>query len=367
MTEKKRYVLLDGLRGIAALMVLFFHCFEGIAYGTGDMDQGIYHGFLAVDFFFLLSGFVIGHAYDDRWGSMTVGQFFKRRLIRLQPMVIAGVLIGMAVFCFQGRMSWSGDQSSWLKTALMFILALLVLPCPAFLEDRGYKEIFPLNGPHWSLFIEYIGNILYALLLCRLPKKALKIWVALSAAALIVIGIILPEKSTINLGWSSEFLQLLTGFFRMSFSYGAGLLMNRMFREKQPAQLEGTKLFILCSALLVAMLVVPNLHKCNIFYELVCILLLFPQLIWFAARGNANGNAQKTMNFLQDISYPIYAIHYPFIYLFIGWLSRGELPFGLTIVTTPIVICVVVIGSAILLQKYYEKPVRRWLSSRSKK
>ena len=95
---KPHYNILDGLRGVAALMVVWFHVFE--AFATSHVDQRINHGYLAVDFFFVLSGFVIGYAYDDRWGRMTYRDFFMRRLIRLHPMVVMGMLIGAAAFYF---------------------------------------------------------------------------------------------------------------------------------------------------------------------------------------------------------------------------------------------------------------------------
>ena len=87
LPSKPRYEILDGLRGVAALIVVAFHLFE--TYSAGVTHQMLNHGYLAVDFF-VLSGFVIGYAYDDRWGRMTTWQFFKRRLIRLHPMLVAG-------------------------------------------------------------------------------------------------------------------------------------------------------------------------------------------------------------------------------------------------------------------------------------
>ena len=101
LASKPHYEILDGLRGVAAVMVIIFHLFEAHA-GGSHLTQIINHGYLAVDFFFMLSGFVIGYAYDDRWNRMTVGTFFKRRIIRLHPMVIMGSIVGAAFFLFSG-------------------------------------------------------------------------------------------------------------------------------------------------------------------------------------------------------------------------------------------------------------------------
>lgn len=97
---KPHYDLLDGLRGVAAITVVWFHIFE--AFATSHLDQRINHGYLAVDFFFILSGFVIGYAYDDRWGKMKTKDFIKRRVIRLHPMVVMGAIIGAVMFYWQG-------------------------------------------------------------------------------------------------------------------------------------------------------------------------------------------------------------------------------------------------------------------------
>src|SRR5436190_20521754 len=100
LESKNHYKILDGLRGVAAIMVVTFHVFE--TYSGGRFHQIINHGYLAVDFFFLLSGFVVAYAYDDRWDKMTQWDFYKRRLIRLQPLVIVGTIIGALLFYFQG-------------------------------------------------------------------------------------------------------------------------------------------------------------------------------------------------------------------------------------------------------------------------
>lgn len=105
LASKPHYEILDGLRGVAAVMVIIFHLFEAHA-GGSHLTQIINHGYLAVDFFFMLSGFVIGYAYDDRWNRMTVGTFFKRRIIRLHPMVIMGSIVG-AAFSISGVVLFS--------------------------------------------------------------------------------------------------------------------------------------------------------------------------------------------------------------------------------------------------------------------
>ena len=107
---KNHYVILDGLRGVASLMVVAFHLFEPFS-GGNPVKQIINHGYLAVDFFFMLSGFVIAYAYDDRWTRMTQLEFYKRRLIRLQPMVIMGSLVGAALFFFSDGPGISLDPS----------------------------------------------------------------------------------------------------------------------------------------------------------------------------------------------------------------------------------------------------------------
>ena len=156
-STKPRYELLDGLRGVAALMVILYHV--GECFATSPRDQWINHGYLAVDFFFVLSGFVIGYAYDGRWRrGLTTGGFLLRRVIRLQPMVVIAVILGVISFIIQGCEHWDGTSVSYSAVALSFVLGLFMLPAlPGTApEVRGNGEMFPLNGPSWSLFFEYV-------------------------------------------------------------------------------------------------------------------------------------------------------------------------------------------------------------------
>lgn len=157
---KTRYEILDGLRGVAAVSVLVYHLFEAIAFAAGAPEQRFYHGFLAVDFFFVLSGFVMGYAYDERLetGSLTTGGFIRRRLIRLHPMVVMGVAVGLVCYVLQGCTLWDGTSVPWSQILTAVVFGLFLIPSPKALDVRGNYEAFPLNGPHWSLFFEYIGR-----------------------------------------------------------------------------------------------------------------------------------------------------------------------------------------------------------------
>ena len=157
---KPHYHLLDGLRGVAALMVIWYHVFEGYAFAGGTTIDTFNHGYLAVDFFFILSGFVIGYAYDDRWGkNFTMKDFIKRRLIRLHPMVIMGAVVGAITFYIQGSVQWDGTHIGISMVMLSLLCTIFFIPAMPGVgyEVRGNGEMFPLNGPCWSLFFEYIG------------------------------------------------------------------------------------------------------------------------------------------------------------------------------------------------------------------
>src|SRR6476619_705398 len=124
LKTKKHFEVLDGLRGVAALTVVIFHFMEWV---FSDYSKNfIGHGFLAVDFFFCLSGFVIGYAYDNRIRKMGVGEFFKSRLIRLHPLVVLGSVLGLVGFLlalFTSPVAYSAG-----KLLLLFVCSVLLLP-----------------------------------------------------------------------------------------------------------------------------------------------------------------------------------------------------------------------------------------------
>lgn len=387
MNTKPHYLILDGLRGAAALMVLWYHVFEGFAFAGGTAIETFNHGHLGVDFFFMLSGFVISYAYDDRWksqsrnaNSLTIGAFFKRRLIRLQPMVIMGALIGLITYLIQGGVRWDGTQMPIHWTMIAFFLAMFLIPAypGAAYDVRGNGEMFPLNGPSWSLFFEYIGNILYALFIRKLSNK--KLAVLSVSTGLLWISFVVFDISgydMIGIGWTLDTVNFLGGLLRMLFPFSLGMLMARNFNVKsQKSKVEGFcfKSFITKNIFWIAILVMfvlfsmPYIPKkgtisINGIYELLCIILVFPMIVWFGASGNtASKFSTKTCKFLGDISYPLYIIHYPVMYLFYSWLidnklySLGE--------TWHVVLLVMAtnITLAYACLKLYDEPLRKFLN-----
>ena len=307
---KPHYNILDGLRGVAALMVVFFHIFE--AYATSHIDQHINHGYLAVDFFFILSGFVIGYAYDDRWKTMTIKNFIRRRFIRLHPMVIMGAIIGAIMFYFQGCSVWDVSKISVAMLLIATLMNAFLIPSTPGFEIRGVTEMFPLNGPSWSLFYEYIGNILYAFFIHKLPTKALSLLVLLAGCGLAVFAIWGPYGD-ICAGFSLTGENIIGGSLRLLFSFSAGLLLFRIFK---PIKIKGA--FWICSLSVVILLAVPRIGGSEHFwmnglYDTVCFAIAFPLLVYLGASGKTTDKTTtRICKFLGDISYPLYMVHYPF-------------------------------------------------------
>ena len=328
----------------------------------------------------MLSGFVISYAYDDRWQThagkrLTLGNFFKRRLIRLHPMLVMGALIGFVTFMIQGGVKWDGTETpiQWVMVALLMSTLLLPTYPGAGYDVRGNGEMYSLNGPSWSLFFEYLGNIMYALFIRRLPNKSLACLVAISGAlwAWFAIGNV-SGYDMLGVGWTLEGNNFLGGLLRMTFPFTLGMLIARNFK---PVRVPG--IFWISIAVLFALFSVPyipaDLCSCaegislNSAYELACIVLVFPLIVWLAASGNMAGQvSHKVCKFLGDLSYPLYIVHYPVMYLFYSWLIENKLyTLG---ETWPVVILVfaVNITLAYTCLKLWDEPVRRWLTKKVK-
>lgn len=369
--SKPHYELLDGLRGVAALLVLFYHIFEGLSFAAGGtLITVINHGYLAVDFFFILSGFVISYAYDDRWGkTMTTGNFFKRRLIRLHPMIIMGVILGAITFFLQGSVQWDGTKIATSAVMLAMLCAMFFIPAVPGVsyEVRGNGEMFPLNGPSWSLFFEYIGNILYALFIHRLSNKALTVLVGLSGIALAWFTIFnVSGYDMFGVGWTLDTVNFFGGTLRMLFPFSMGMLLARHFK---PMNVKGA--FWICSMILLLLFCVPYIVtenspiSLNGLFEAICILFIFPVLLWIGASGKTTDNfSSRVCKFLGDISYPLYAVHYPIMYLFYAWLINHKIYIFSEAWPTALAVYLGNILLAYLCLKLYDEPVRKWLAKK---
>lgn len=371
---KPHYELLDGLRGVAALLVVVYHIFEGFAFAESVNGAGsglittFNHGHIAVDFFFVLSGFVISYAYDDRWQKMSLGGFFKRRLIRLHPMLVMGAIVGATTFLLAGCERWDGTTTplSWVMVALLLTMFMIPAVPGVPYEVRGNGEMFPLNGPGWSLFFEYIGNILYALFIRRLSTKLL-------AALAVVLGALhawffvgnLSGYDSIGVGWTIDHINFWGGLVRMLFPFTVGMLLARTFN---PRNIKGA--FWICSAILLVAFAVPYIASSgkpsiNSLYEFVCIAFLFPFVVWMGACDSSKDKFTSGVNsFLGQLSYPLYIVHYPIMYLFYAWLIENEYyTLGQTLGMSALVVAVSILLAYACL-KLYDEPVRKWLARR---
>lgn len=397
---KPHYILLDGLRGVAALMVLWYHVFEGFAFAKGSVIETFNHGHLGVDFFFLLSGFVISYAYDDRWKSrqrttvnsqqttpksLSLKDFFKRRLIRLHPMLVMGAFIGLICFLLQGGVKWDGSSTPIHWTLIAFVLTLFFIPAypGASYDIRGNAEMFPLNGPSWSLFFEYIGNILYALFIRKLSNKMLTVLVGATGILWIwFVAFDISGYDMIGIGWTLDVVNFFGGLLRMMFPFTLGMLMARLFSQRTTDNRRQSfftnNIFWIATIVLFALFSVPYISgedvtsrvptlaniSLNGIYELFCIMVVFPLIVWIAALSDSAQSkfTLRISKFLGDLSYPLYIVHYPVMYLFYAWLIKNQYyTLGETwqMVILVLTVCIVLAYACL---KLYDEPIRKKLS-----
>ncbi|UCS91830.1 acyltransferase [Echinicola marina] len=351
LKTKKHYEILDGLRGLAAVAVVVFHFMEIIV--PDYHDNFIAHGYLAVDFFFCLSGFVIAYAYDNRITKIGAGQFFKMRLIRLQPLVIIGSIVGLFAFVFD-PFSDLIFEYSFGENVMLFVTSCLMIPYP--LVPERYFNNFHLNPPTWSLFWEYIANIIYAFVLFKLRNKAL--WL-LAVLAAIVLWYSAYYYENLSIGWGGD--NFWGGGARILFSFLAGMLVYR-----NNWIIKSRLGFGVLSVLLMAALLFPYEASINWITESVIVIFYFPFLVALGAGATLKPSHQKICVLSGEISYPLYMVHYPFIWLFYSYWEAYSPDMNELILIT----CfgtVLLIGLAYVVMEYMDKPIRRYLKDRLKR
>lgn len=342
---KAHFNILDGLRGLAAIAVVIFHFME---WAYGDFTKNfIAHGFLAVDFFFCLSGFVIGYAYDDRIGQMGLAAFFKSRIIRLHPLVIAGSILGLLAFLFD-PFGGHPELYSAGRILLVFVCSIFLIPFPV-LEDRGFN-LFSFNAPSWSLFWEYIANIAYALLLHKISRQLL---VVLTAIAAVFLCVVAYRSGNLLGGWSGP--TFWDGLARISYSFLAGLLI---FRSNWVIK---NSLGFIGVAILLSLAFVMPFSAWNWVSEPLVVLFYFPLLISLGAGAVLSPGLKKICIFSGKISYPLYMTHYAVLWMFGNYYMTNK-PDTLQLSIIIIISLVALLGFAYLVMKFFDVPLRRYLS-----
>jgi peptidoglycan/LPS O-acetylase OafA/YrhL len=336
ITSPRHFTRLDELRGVAAFVVVLMHC-NLLVLGCKSYFQ---HAYLAVDFFFMLSGFVLAHVYAWRMaGGLTIRQFMIRRLIRLYPTLAVGLLIGTVNAIIQAA---AGGE----EIARTVGLGAFALPA---LHVAGSSVIFPIDPPEWSLMWELAASFAFSLILWRVPRFGL-IGVAIVAA--VALAGFANLYRTLEIGFVPN--NFYGGLARAAFAFPTGILLYRLHVGglwSAPAMPHG-----LVVVLLILSLCAPSTSFRGE-YDLLAVLLLFPLLIATSARGGAGS---PLLEWAARISYPLYITHYPFILLIQALLAKAPLPL-------PIVF-VIAVPAAILFAdlttRLFDEPVRRWVSAR---
>ena len=363
--SKPHFQILDGLRGVAAIIVVLFHLAEPLA--SNRFYNIVNHGYLAVDFFFLLSGFVIGYAYDDRWDKLTIGGFLRRRFERLQPLVVLGMTLGAIGFYFTDSTIWPLIHTVpvW-KLLVVMLIGYTLIPIPLSMDIRGWEEMHPLNSVGWSLFFEYIANILYALGLRKLSNKALA-WFVVLAGAVLVHYVLTSPNGDVTGGWTLNAEHMRVGITRTIYPFFAGLLLSRVAR---PVYIKNA--FLWCSVMVGVVLLMPRLGGethlwMNGLYECFCIIAIFPLVVYLGAGGIVRSQSEvKICEFFGALSYPLYITHYVLVYFYVAWVSNHK---GITL-SQAWPYALLTFSGAILLAyaslKLYDEPVRAWLRRKLK-
>ncbi|MEN0054778.1 MAG: acyltransferase [Mucilaginibacter sp.] len=347
LRSKQHFEILDGLRGVAAVAVVIFHFME---IAVPDYTKSfIAHAYLAVDFFFCLSGFVIAYAYDQRLKKMGLLQFFKLRLIRLHPLVIIGSVIGLMAFVFDPFSNLYQAYAD--KTFFMFLASCFMVPYP--LVHERYFNLFHLNPPTWSLFWEYVANAVYALVLIKIRNKVLWFLVLTAAVALCYEA---NRSGNLGVGWSGE--NIMGGGIRVFYSFLAGILI---YRSKWI--INSRFGFISISALLVLVFIIPYSDKTNSIVDPLVVIFFFPLLVALGAGAKLRSAYTSICGFSGNISYPLYMVHYPFIWLFMSWVELKKPTLNNMVVVMAIGL-VLLIGMAYLVMIYIDEPIRRYLKNK---
>ena len=345
--SRHRFHLLDGLRGLAAIIVVIWH---------GRTPGYFYprNGNLSVDFFFCLSGFVIAFTYQRRLeeGTITFGKFFKARLIRLYPMYFLGICLGM----MKSAISAIHHHQHILKRQILFFVEGLILV--PNLSSRLSGTVFPLDNVAWSLFFELVANLLFAIFIMRRVGK--RFYFPILVASLIpLVWWVGSGRMYDDMGWKSSPFAFGFGLFRVAFSFTLGVLVLNAYRRLNGWHPRG--LFLLVSIALLFLLIAPFSIMQTGAFALLAIGAITPAMVFLGGCAPVPTNIVAACVILGEISYPLYLIHYLFVRPLQESCARAfSFPLGKELAQP----CAVLILSAIsyAVAKYVDSPVRRFIS-----
>lgn len=355
--KNHRFLLLDALRGIAALIVVVFHIPSPAKAAIAS------NGFLAVDFFFCLSGFVIAFSYEKRLAeSLSLKDFTVARLIRLYPVYLLGAILGLIVIIPTYRVAshTSLPLSTW---GAIFALALLLWPTR--LSTVSSATNFPLNNPAWSLFYEMVANLVYALLIkVRAAGSIVMGCIAGLSFALLTSSVL--HGGTLDLGNTRDTLGL--GFARVAFSFAMGVLIFRLYRSTVHKGAEGSSPWIgpaIVTVGVVGILTSPFSAMSSGVFRLVAIGIFFPALVYFGAMARLPHRFARVSSALGELSYPLYLLHWPLVTPLLA--RRVQHLFAAHPPLVPVTVLLLVTVLAIAswwIGEHVDLPIRRLLSKR---
>ena len=215
---QQRFDVLDALRGLCALLVVFFH----LPVSSHLHPLALFrHGYLFVDFFFVLSGFVIAHAYGGRLGSVKdLGPFVIKRLGRVWPLhaVMLAAFVGLELcrlwFHFDAATPFARDRSvEALVTNLLLIQSFNIHPYLTW------------NGPAWSISVEMGAYVVFAAIMVLAPRR----FTAISLLLIVAGALIVLTQSTRFMNTTYNF-----GFPRAVYGFFLGCLVHRIWLMKPP-------------------------------------------------------------------------------------------------------------------------------------
>jgi len=309
-----------------------------------QIDQHVLGSFLAVDLFYVLSGFVIAHAYEARLRSGgSTGRFMLLRLIRLGPLYLLGICLGLIEALWVQPQFGTSEPTT--RVAVGFLLALLMLP------QLTYP---PLSTPRWSLFFELIANVVHAIFL-RWLSPAVLLGVAVVSASFLLRA--LAHGARIDAGWLPADLDI--GFLRVGCSYTAGVLLYRMRFVGISRSI--VILWAIAVALLLGFAVLLLPHVLAV--EYACLIAVFPVVVYVAVGVDVEGPLAKVCAFLGVASYAIYIIHQPVSLLVEDALQCIDIdPNGHRL--WGVAFLVFMLALTWILDRYCDAPIRRWLAAK---